>query len=877
MSEATEETLDDVLQQVKEMNDSLHTIAGIVVKFGAGLQGGKGGGRNTRDTDAANESMRRLTDSMSRFIPAMERTEQSLTVVGVAANLVATAFEKIGGVIGSLFMSIGKVSGIMLDFAKTAASGNMKVSELIGVMGNLVGVFTDNIPILGSLFRGLFDAATYLIQRQEQMLDVFRKMASIGADLGDSFSNIRTMMNSTGLTFDEFTGIIQRNSDVFATLGSDVNKGKDMFVKTMQETMGKDSEVGRALFGLGYTAQQAGELTASYMRSQGTMNKQGLQDASANSAAVLELATNMTGLAEATGKQRDQLQKQLDDATAETNWKNFVASLNPEQVKVANEKLTYALAHGGTEVGNQLKTYLMTGIVTPMNETQIRNAALTNGATTNFVKSIGDASGTFEQRSKQMNNANYDLAVGTKQAADQVGTVSGLLQAQGKQSLLDGDLIANKNRVLDNGEIMSREKYIKQTEEQNKQAAKGNADAKRLADDQQNIRRFGEAFDNIITTLAGPFLSPIMTAVESFTGTAMGFVTMLKPYIDQFSSWMEIVIKRFSDIKNIDDFWKKVKQTFTEIWAWVKPTMLKIWEDIKPPLIAAVKSLFQILVDTVIETLPRWMTGFAKTSTEKKDQTEKDKAVYMADLKKQEDTVNQLKKEKADYEKSNPGKKWEHSFSGLLHSGELSHGEKNINSLQKKIKDIDASLGETEPKQPATPANHLTPPAKPPGPNAPHPLTNHPAPPAKPPESNAPHPPVDNSAVAKDWAFKIMSGVIGRDKVPSSLKDSVDALIKNPDSSLKRAVDGYKAEMQRKAVEKAEQEKPKSQPKVDTPAALEKDSEEDITPLTSPQESKIDTVLNNTLLKLVSLSSETVQHTKKTASLIAANGNLFQS
>lgn len=805
---ASEQTLQELLQQAQQMNASLTKLSNVL---------GKG---STASPDAAkgakeaSENMNNLNSGMSKFLPTVSAASGAFGVLSVAVGAVSKIFGVLGGMISGLFDKIGKVAGILGEFAMVAASGQMKLSNMVDVMGDLA----EQIPLVGGLFSALIMPMKMVIQRQEESLEMFRDMAKVGAGVGQSLETLRVDARSTGLSMEEYGRVIKANGQIFASMGGDVQSGVKMFNKNMNALMGSDSEISRAMFGMGYTTEEAAGAMAAYMRSQGSLNKQGLQDSKATAQSALELAQQMQLLSETTGKSRQMIQEELEASQREQNWQAYIATLAPEEAKKATEKLNYALATGGKDAGDMLKTKLMTGITLPLTESQKRQDAIMGGGLSRLVDGIGNATGSVEEMGNQFARSRHQYAVETDQAVKDVGMISALQVAKGEKGLISAEQIANRNRMLEDGKVVSAEKAMKDEAERRQRIKDAGAtDAASIAQQTQNLRTFGNVIDGLIGMLTGPFLKPFLDITGKFQDIATTLAKDMQPTIQKFSDWFTPWVNKFTSIKSWDEF----KIVMFAFWEDIKkkagPMVKELWESARPILAEGFSKLISFIWEAIKTAItPDWWNKLFGDSDKEKEKKQKEVESAQKEL-------SRLKELKAEYEKKNPGKKWE---------------ETNVGSLgADRMKKLEATVSGT-----------------------------------------APAPSVNNAQLVRDWAYSIMTKQA--DSAPASIAKEVDQVIKNPDETLKKSVDDYNAAIKQKAAdEKARQEKEAAEAKTAAAKPTEKATSAPAAPAVVASEPKADaaTTLNSLVSQLVRLNAETAEATKRTANLIASNGNLFRA
>lgn len=835
---ASEQTLQDLLQTAKSMNASLNKLASVLGKpTAAGAAPGP-----SKVNQAAEQAQKNLNAQASKLAPAMGATTKAFGVLSTTLSAVGGVLTKLSGFLSGLVNIASNVTGILGEFAAAATKGNMKLSDMVQVMGDLA----NQIPIVGGLLSSFAGVMKFAIQRQEETLDMFRSMSKVGAGVGESLESLRSQARSTGLTMKDYQGVVEKNADIFAMAGGNVNAGVKQFSKTMNVMMGKDSEISRSFFGMGFTAEEAAGSLATFMRMQGSANKQGLQDSKSSAQAALELAQQMQELSQTTGKRRQQIQEELEEATREQNWQAYLAGLTEKDAKEAAMKLNYALQHGGKEAGTMLKTKLMTGITMPMTEAAKKQDALMGGAMTRFVDGVGDAKGSIADMNKSFDKANVGLVGATDTAYKQFGTVSALQVAQGKQGLMDATLIANKNRAMQDGRLKSEEQQLKDAAAVRQKIKDSQfSDAATLAQQTQNLREFGNIIDGIIGTLVGPFLKPILELTGSFGAMATNMATIIKPYADQFGKWFGGWVEKFTNIKSWEQFKATMQLFWEDVKAWTVPRIKKLWEeDVKPVLIDALKGIFSLAWDAIKSMLYSLLPDFMKGSdTGEKSDEEKQ-------LKKDEEAAK-LARAKQTLAQEEDTKKKREVFVKNATAGGMK--EKEAQSLaQQNFKGPDAE---------AIKAAKAV-------------LAGQPAPAAQP----------DQAKLVRDWAYSVMTGQNKESDVPASIKDKVKEAQSDP--GLKKLADDFNSSVaKQQADEKAAIEKAAAEAKAETAKAQQKKPELGTPPVLTPEgaaragQTTADTsanLLNTQLAQLIRVNIETAEATKKTANLIAGNGNLFR-
>lgn len=253
-----------------------------------------------------------LAESEEEYANAQEDTTKQFKSTNAALDFFENGIK--GSVIG-LFSFADKLAG-MGDSLPAAA-------QALGA-----------IPIVGSVLSGVFGAVA---GSGERVFSAFQTAAASGATFGGS---IRTMVNaagSAGLTFDQFSGIISRNSEGLALLGRGTEDGAKKFADMSKHLKSAMTEDGLA--GLGFTTESANEAMARYS---GRLARTGVaqtMDAKELSAASVGYLKNLDALSKLTGKSKDSLQAEQDAMMNQAKFRALLQGKDQETQDQLNRLL----------------------------------------------------------------------------------------------------------------------------------------------------------------------------------------------------------------------------------------------------------------------------------------------------------------------------------------------------------------------------------------------------------------------------------------------------------------------------------------------------------------------------------------------------------
>jgi hypothetical protein len=188
---------------------------------------------------------------------------------------------------------IGGLVGLGASFTNELINGSDRLSD-----------FTRHIPVFGSVF-------TPLVKFIETTVDNFRMLSSVGAAFGNSLEELRRTAAMARLPLDEFSLLIQNNSERLIFLGSTVSDGARRFAEIAGELRGNDGLFG-ALKAMGFTTEEVNEGLANYINLQGRLGRiQGRSNAELATGAA-EYLHQLDRLSKVTGRQRSEIEKELE-------------------------------------------------------------------------------------------------------------------------------------------------------------------------------------------------------------------------------------------------------------------------------------------------------------------------------------------------------------------------------------------------------------------------------------------------------------------------------------------------------------------------------------------------------------------------------------
>lgn len=573
MNGTAEAILDELLKNSKAQTEILKKLAGSFKPTSGSGPGGTGQGLGGLASAA--------TEATKQFNPMIK-----------AISVLSNVLSGIVGVIGDVIGSIAGLGMNLFDLAKKAAEGKARLHDLFDAFSEL----PLGIGKLASIFSSM-------VKISEGLLDSYRTLTESGASFGGSLQAVHNIATAAGLTLDEFQKVIKDNSDTFATMGGSVADGIRKFADASSDLIGPRSRFREAIFGMGYTAQQANEMLITMTKGQGAMGRAGAATAEQLAKYTAEYMTQLDGLAKVTGIQRDQLDKAVKKAEEEQLWQSFKDSLGPEAAKRVTQALAAAQAMGGEALVNVVKNQFR-GIDAPLDEAATNMAITTGGMSVqigNLVRGIisGQTSiTTLTNTFQQMDDASLRLF-------NSMG-VTGVLSS----GLFNQAQIQAARRT---GDISKAEE--KARKDQLKSAV---SDAAALGNAEQSLKLLGMNIMNMFYKILAPFNSIILDISNSLLGIASEKITPMGEAINQVVNWLTKSITEISGAfkegglkGGFTKIWDKLAEAAKNIWEVIGPPIIKLWED---DLLPWLKTAFSNLFDLVIDTFLRKINPFMESS-----------------------------------------------------------------------------------------------------------------------------------------------------------------------------------------------------------------------------------------------------------------------
>lgn len=477
------------------------------------------------------DNIKSLAQRSGLDVDTINRTSQSLNNVQTNSSSLSRSFRETSASFNSVADSIRQKT---VTFVEQLTSGNVSIS-------NLFDAFKDLPYGIGKVAEGF----SYLAKIQDSYVKSYQNLASSGAVFTGSLTDMRLSASKTFLTLDEFSSVVKNNTDVFRSLDGDVTSGVKKFVAIQNSLLAPGSEVQKNLAYLGVSSQEAADITLSYIRSQGSMNKRGLDNQKEVTATVSQYAQELTLLSSITGKSREELRKKLDEENAEAMWQSALNEMSPEKAAKMRQGLEMAMAQGGKPAMEAFKAMALG--FPPMTEAaRLYTATQQAGvrALESYVQTANDERINEEQAGKRNRAA---LAKQIAEGAVDQKNLRTVLQASALSgtglSQVLSDATKMQTMFMHEGKMLSEREIAQKLEEM---AVKNKATSGEIAAADEATKKLNQLGQEILARLLPVFkdLQPVMLKlVDAFVKAMPGVLE----FLDQLDVYLPQAIDKLRD------------------------------------------------------------------------------------------------------------------------------------------------------------------------------------------------------------------------------------------------------------------------------------------------------------------------------------------
>jgi len=428
---------------------------------------------------------------------AVAEANKGLTETATKTSRVGKIFESLGFVAGALSGTLGEAA----QLGQKLASGSAQVEDVFASFAKIPG-------ITGVLFGQLQKLASV----QTEYLETYRNLTNSGANFSGSLTDMRLAASGTYLTLQQFGDLVKNNTEAFSRMGGTVDQGVRSFAKLSNDLI--KSPLGSELLALGYNFQQINEGTANYIAMTGGRTAEEMRNTKAITAASAEYLTQLDGLAQITGKSRQQQEEALKQANQNAAIQQRLAGMDEKQKAAYNRGLAEMQAKFG-QAGVELYQAQMLGI--PPQTEAAKNLMALAPAVAEASQGMADVAKRGGSAAETMKYS-ADATQGAVEASKQFEGVAGALSFRGDglskalMGLIDTSNKAEKQgRETSEKELEMREKIAAEQKQRQESQAAAAAEA------QKALNELGQQILSAFMPIMKALFPVINAAVDAFT------------------------------------------------------------------------------------------------------------------------------------------------------------------------------------------------------------------------------------------------------------------------------------------------------------------------------------------------------------------------
>ena len=220
-------------------------------------------------------------------------------------------------------------AGAMGDLARSLGKGETSFNQfdkIIDATSNALSGMAKAIPFAGEAIaagiKATGEASKFVLDQLQETTKTFNDLATVGALTGDGMKGLQKQFLDSRMSMEGYKKVVTTNSQVLAQFGGIVGQGANDFTKAVGDIV--KSDAGMELRKLGLSADQMGEATAKYLKTQQILGSQQKMTQEQLIKGSVNYAREMDELAKLTGASKDKLQAEREKSLSEGK---FLASI----------------------------------------------------------------------------------------------------------------------------------------------------------------------------------------------------------------------------------------------------------------------------------------------------------------------------------------------------------------------------------------------------------------------------------------------------------------------------------------------------------------------------------------------------------------------
>lgn len=289
------------------------------------------------------------------------------------------ASTKLFGLASNAFTGVTKSA---LGLGEALLTGKQNLSAYSGAIANNTDLLGKNAKALGQLVNGLAQFA-------EGALAQYQVLTGTGATFGKEIGEIMIGAAELGLTVEEMTKFLQKNSESLRAFGGTTDLAMARF-KAVSTTILDSAELGTQLRRLGFTTADINENLALFGEISDANSRTDRMSVEAQARSAKALMVELDGLSKLTGIQREELADEMRTRRRQGDVNAFLMGKSAEEQAAFTSQLTELQAKLGKDAADAFVDIALRG-------------APTTEATRGAVLAMGDGADQLYAAAEQFN------------------------------------------------------------------------------------------------------------------------------------------------------------------------------------------------------------------------------------------------------------------------------------------------------------------------------------------------------------------------------------------------------------------------------------------------------------------------------------------
>lgn len=394
-----------------------------------------------------NDKIDNLASTGGRYSGA-PRTTTSNTDSGVADNVNGLLKTLGGGLKGGIDI-VGELAGKAIDNTATVQDATTAVTGALRKIGPISDVF-------GKGMNGVVDILV-------QSVDNWQKFSNFGLQFGGNALALNEAVKKTGLSFSEYSELIEKATPGFANFGEGLARGAEEFAEASTQLRTK---YGKELNMLGLTTKDVNNALSLVVRGAGMIDAKNEQQMSSLMASAVQLAKEMDMMAKLTGASRKEQEKNIETMQNDVRVRARIIDLRKNDPTGNIERSIDSTMKAGSALGNASQKALLEsiagqGIMSSEKASELQEVYGVKYV--NMIKEIGRLTSSQNaedrKRAEDMTRQLYfEQVEGRKLGAKMVATTDKITGAMEEAYSTDGSAVrrvdvleANLQKYVDSG------------------------------------------------------------------------------------------------------------------------------------------------------------------------------------------------------------------------------------------------------------------------------------------------------------------------------------------------------------------------------------------------------------------------------------------